>query len=247
LIVIRLGERYRRSPADFLAWAESLMAPVPEDAMPGIRQAVAGFGSLMCEQDAALSPRYFELEKFGRLTLGVGSGLVTKYLARVHGRTDAPLDDRIIEFKEVQPGQPSCTVPVRSGGMLRPIVGDARLGRVQGRILGFVPVPPDEPNEGRTFWAKSWEASYHEIMVSEIESAEELTEIARDVGNQLGTGHVRHIAEPMTPQLRRAQLDAVDRSRDDVIALSKALAAEVTPAWEDLRRQVHRDDPEQSY
>ncbi len=246
-IATRLAASHSRSAEEFLEWAESLMAPVPEDTMPGIRRAVAGFGELMCEQDPELTPQYFLVERFGRLTLGIGSGLVTKYLARVRGPTPDPLDDRIIEFKEVQPGQPSCTVPLTSGGMLRPIVGDARLGRSQGRILGFVPVPPEEENDGPTFWAKSWEAGYHEITVAEIASREELIEIARDVGNQLGKGHVRQIAEPMTPQLRRAQLDALERARARVRSLAKALAAEVTPAWRDLRRQVDRDDPEESY
>ena len=81
------------------------------------------------------------------------------------------------------------------------------------------------------------------MILEEIRSPEELLQIAIDVGNQLGTGHVRQIAEPVTPQLRRAQLDALDRSRADVIALSRALASEITPAWRDLRQQVGRDDP----
>jgi len=246
-IVARLGDRHDRSPEEFLTWAESLMAPISDDDMPGIEDAVAGFGDLMCEQRTELAREFFTLKRFGRLTLGIGSGLVTKYLGRVEGLSPDPLDDMIIEFKEVQPGQPSCTVQVTAGGMLRPIVGDARLGRAQGRILGFVPVPPDVENDGISFWAKSWEAGYHEVELPEIESPEELLELAHDVGLQLGKGHVRHIAEPVTPQLRRAQLNALDRTRDRVAELSKELAGDVTRAWTDLRRQVERDDAEQSY
>lgn len=246
-IVGRLGNHYDRDAESFLSWAESLMAPIPEAGMPGVEAAVANFGVLMCEQDPALRAEYFELRRFGSLSLGIGSGLSQKYLARVEGPSEAPADDVIIEFKEVQPGQSTCTVRATSGGMLRPVIGDARLGRTRGRILGFVPLAPQEENDGVSFWAKSWEPSFHEVRLQEIQSIEELREIARDVGHQLGKGHVRQIAEPMTPQLRRANRDALDRTRGQIIAVSEELAGEVTVGWRDLRGQVDRDDAEVSY
>ncbi|MBW2461250.1 MAG: DUF2252 family protein, partial [Deltaproteobacteria bacterium] len=144
-----------RTHAEFLVWADSLMEELSPEDGEAVEVALAQFGSSMADQDESYREGFFAPVSYGALHLGVGSGLVDKFLVRVAGPTDEPNDDVVIEFKEIQPEQPTCVSREASGLMLRPVIGSARLGRRHSDVLGFIPIIPESDYDGRPFWGRS--------------------------------------------------------------------------------------------
>jgi hypothetical protein len=64
-----------------------------------------------------------------------------------------------------------------------------------------------------------------------LTSQADLAEIARDVGNQLGRGHVNGIAAPLEELNRHAQARTLGMVRERVEVLAKRLADEVYQGW----------------
>jgi hypothetical protein len=94
------------------------------------------------------------------------------------------------------------------GGRFRTIVGRARLGGNDDPFLAVVPRGPEEAPDDPPFWVGSWQAHYRELDAAhDLTSADELDEVAYQVGLQLGRGHIRQFATPFDHQLRRAVRD----------------------------------------
>jgi hypothetical protein len=106
-----------------------------------------------------------------------------RFLIRVEGPTPAPDDDVVLEAKELRDlSSVPCVQASLLGGRFRTIVGRARL--------------------------ESWQPDDRELAAAhDLTSADELDEVAYQVGLQLGRGHIRQFAAPFDDQLRRAVRD----------------------------------------
>ena len=150
-----------------------------------------------------------------------------KYLLRIRGPSDDPGDDEIIEAKEVLvlSGIP-CVAASQGAVPFRILVGESRIAFAPFPYLGFV------RTDDKVFWIHGWTTNYQELSVASLDvSSEELEELVRDIGIQLGRGHVNRIAAPLDVQLRRATLDYLDAHAEQIEAAIQALGGETRAAW----------------
>jgi hypothetical protein len=226
---------FHRERAEFLEWATGLMRPVEDEER--FRRRHQLYAELMHAEEPDLSPDFFELERAGTFEMGIGSALDEKYLARVRGPSADAADDVILEYKAVRDiGGIDCARGAEGGGAFRILVAQSRIGDMPVRLLAQVPRLPGDPPEARPLWVREWLANYTELdVMDDLSSASELEEIAHDVGIQLGRGHCRAIASPLDSQLRRAELDLLADIESELIAVARALAAEVRDAWNAFR------------
>ena len=157
----------------------------------------------------------------GALEMGVGSAALPKLLIRLAGSPKSKsADDVLLEAKAVRPRssdpwleQPTTTPTSRI------VQGNKQVGRLKHAIL----VPgPDLPIaemavEGKNLsnWSiRSWDPTYHEIALDDLQSVADLADLAYDAGVRLGAGTVvaenatlhRHLAANIDqgePRLRR--------------------------------------------
>ena len=201
---------YDRGP--FLESATGLMTPLESSEQEELRAAFASYG----ERLAAVIPEFddpsrFEIVSMGGLDIGIGSRLDQKFLIRAQGATQDPLDDPIIEFKEVRDlSGIRCVQGASGGGAFRVLMGLTRIAQDTDPYLAAVPMAADGVFGERSFWARSWFDHYREMDVREsFATSAALEQVAFDVGVQLGIGHVLHIAAPLDAQLRQEQLTVV--------------------------------------
>ncbi len=229
----------RRSPEKFLAAADLLMQDVPAEERARFDKRYARYAAIMLGQHPDLDPHYFDIQRLGRLSVGYGSALDIKYLIRVRGPTDAPLDDVVLEAKQVRDlSGIDCINARASGGAFRILVGQARISEAPPRFLAQMPRADGDDPAARPFWVHAWYDTYTELDVSGDITARDLEQVAYDVGLQLGRGHVRQIAAPLDAQLRREQLETA-------IALDSEIRAAITDAtqmvlvgWERFRAET---------
>lgn len=222
-----------RTPADrqaFLTWAESLM----EDADPRTRTRMMERWALFVQLMTRLQPDgpddYFGVERFGATDIGVGSALDMKFLLRIRGETADPEDDLIVEIKPMNEVVAPCLLRPPSGGMLMTLLPTARMGRLRPVVLGYLPW--EEGGEDTSqWWIHSWDVGYGELRIDDLTSQEDLVEIARDVGLQLGWGHCNGIAAPLEAMNRLAQTRALGLVREHVEVLARRVADEVYQGW----------------
>ena len=200
----------------------------------------ARYRTLMETEHPDLRSGFFNLKRSGRFRVGVGSALDEKYLLRIDGPSESPSDDVILEAKQVRDiSEIDCIYGTSGGGAFRILTSQSRIGEMPHRFLAQVPPEPGGPPGAPMFWVHEWVANYHELRVAgSIESPDELAEVARDVGIQLGRGHTRAIASPLDSQLRRAQLSLVDDLEDEIRELSEELTQRTVSAWEWFRSEA---------
>jgi len=193
-VVARLRETHPRSPAAFLAWAESLMLPLDpnyEIWLPAVSDALNTYAR---RAKPGAPPDYFRLKKVGRLKMGVGSALTAKVLLRLEGPTLGDEDDLIVEAKEARALRSVPCLTVAPSPAFRVVTGAEQIGRLHHELLMVLPrLNPANRNRPETWWLRSWEASYREVDVADYQSADELIAVARDVGVQLGRGHFHNL------------------------------------------------------
>ncbi|MCB0288275.1 MAG: DUF2252 family protein, partial [Calditrichaeota bacterium] len=157
-----------------------------------------------------------------------------KYLARIKGKTDDPMDDVVLELKEVRDlSGISCINTQHTTDPFRILVGQTRIAYQPFKHLGYFRF------HGRTFWVHSWVDNYKEVNVNKsFHNFSDLRDVAYDVGIQLGKGHVKHIAAPLDLQLRREQQLLVQKNQKLLWQTCVNLSEEATKAWEMFRDQV---------
>jgi len=211
VLATRIRQGFTRDRTEFLAWVDEIMTELEPDERRRFELAAREYVETMYEQHAALPQSFFTMKQVGTHPLGIGSALDRKYLVRVEGPTSDPLDDVILEAKEVRDlSGISCIGHTHNLDPFRVLVGQARIAYRPYPYLGYAVI--DE----QTFWIHGWADNYHEMDLSEIESPEVLRAIAYDVGLQLGRGHVNQIAAPLDAQLRRAQRRFLTDHHDDL-------------------------------
>ncbi len=215
----------------YLQWVESIMDPVPEDEKAGLRVALQPYLDAMVAENPNLDAEFFELNQIGYLKMGVGSALDLKFLTRIRGATDSPTDDVVLEIKEVRDlSGIECITPVRQSDPLRILLGQLRIAYQPYNYLGYARFLD------KTFWVHAWVDNYREMSIGEtFRSTEDLYQIARDVGVQLGRGHTNQIAPELDQQLRREQIRVLDRDEEHIKSARKDLARETIIAWRQFK------------
>jgi hypothetical protein len=235
MVVARAREDFTEDREAYYEWVDSVLDPLSAGHSEGLTTAIGPYVDAMLQDHLALEPSYFEVISMGSLGLGIGSALDRKYVVRFRGPTDDPLDDEVIEIKEVRDLSGIGCIIASKDDPFRVLLGQARIAYRPFRLLGYVRF------DGKTFWVHAWVPNYHELSVEDsFETSDELREVAYDVGVQLGLGHVRDVAAPFDRMLREGQLALVRRYRDNLLTGSTNLAADVTAAWERFSQESAR-------
>jgi hypothetical protein len=239
--VPRVVQRLRRQPvrdqAAFLAWADGLMQPVLPSVARATRQALDLLAAHMSTGEPRRPAGYFTIKRVGRLALGIGSLRLPKLLIRVEGPTAAANDDVILEAKE--PANLSgieCLAPAQQSAAVRVITGTQQIGRLHHEVLSLVPSLIGDSSSGHHWWIHDWTPSYAEVDIHGLASVAELSELAEDAGQQLGSASlpVNSAAALERRQRESRTIAALDsRLRQVTIRLTNDLLR----AWEAFRRQ----------
>jgi hypothetical protein len=234
----RLRAASVRSPHAFLLWADSLMQPLAPDDRARIDAAWARFEAHAAKSGSEFTPAYLAPKKVGWLRLGIGSALTTKALIRVEGPSPAFDDDVVVEAKEVTPLRdvPCLNVP-RTAEVFRVIEGLHQIGRIEHRLLVALPPLVDRPPLVGGWWVKTWERSYRELEIADLASAEELRELAEDVGAQLGSTNLVGPSDRLAGQKRLVESEAIARLRPRIRQVAHDLVANLLEAWKQFRKE----------
>ncbi len=237
-LVARLRKKPQKSPEEFLVWAEGLMQAADIDIKTYDDTGAWDILIAYAKQLAIPDPEnYLKVKKIGLLHTGVGSALDEKYLLRIEGPSERPEDDLIVEAK-VQTSflDTLCT----TGGLFRSLLVSGRMGRLKPTLNTYIPLQNPQGNEGVAVWVKSWQPSYRELSFEDIQSQQDLVELAEDAGAQLAMGHVQSIAVPHTYYLRVILRRWFDKNRHYLYALAKGLAEENVKMWEEYFSRPQR-------
>lgn len=224
-LVERLRAAQHVDVAAFIERSENLMMPLEGYTLDDIEAGLELVREMLGENDPKLNAEYMRIKSIGELHIGVGSALTPKLLMRLEGPTPDDLDDVILEAKQMEDisGVSCLTIPP-GGEPLRVVYGATRVGRLDYEILAYVPWSELKADASGTNWfARSWHPSFVEVTIADLETPEELAELALDAGIQLGEGHVRGLDQQIDEQIRRAQLQVVDELGGDVRALAREL------------------------
>ncbi|UCF65582.1 MAG: DUF2252 family protein, partial [bacterium] len=181
-----------------------------------------------------LTASYFKITKIGYLKMGIGSALDLKYLARCEGASEDPLDDVVLEIKEVRDiSEIPCLIRSQKFDPFRILIGQARIAYQPFHHLGYFMF------REKNFWVHSWVQNYKELdLKTSCETIKDLQEIVYDIGVQLGRGHPKQIAAPLDFQLRQAQLRWLNEYSDNLIEACERLAFEVEYSWSEFSKKI---------
>lgn len=235
-IVREIQKGFKEDRENYFAWVSSIMRPFEPGERDRLAQSLGPYVQSINAQEGGLPNDFFRIEQGGRLRMGIGSALDEKFILRVKGRTDDPLDDVVLEIKEVRDLTGiDCIVGGSKNDPFRILIAQSRIAYVPYRFLGYLRMGP------KYFWVHSWVDNYRELSIGKLQaSPDELGEVAFDVGVQLGRGHANQIAAPHDAELRRAQLRLIDRHQAMLAEATAALAAETVDAWTRFRGEARR-------
>src|SRR4029453_12400695 len=200
----------------FLASSEELMRPIREARLRGAIASMRAFGEIVRLGRPDISDGYFRVVRAGALEMGIGSAVLPKLLIGLAGPPDDPADDVLREAKAVRPpGSDTCLEqPVSTPTpTFRIVQGSKQVGRLKHSLLVAGPdrAIAEMAVEGKHlsgWWIPSWDPTYHEIALDDLQSAADLADLAYDAGVQLGAGAVA--AEDAT--LRRQLAASIDQA-----------------------------------
>jgi uncharacterized protein (DUF2252 family) len=238
-VVRRLRARPARTQAEFLAWGESLMEPMSRAEHQHVTASFERFSTYVRRVRTDLPPGFFTVKQMGWLHMGVGSALTTKVLLRVEGRSPDPEDDVLIEEKEIRRLEGiACLKVSRRGEGFRVIAGARQLGRIHYDVLAVIPRQERDAPEIPNWWLRSWDPSYVELTVNDLNSVTDLAEVVHDVGAQLGATNLRRSNPALEAQLRQAELAAVSRFERRIRKEACILTDELIVSWECFRQKA---------
>ena len=240
-IVRRLRAQAPRSRAAFLTWGQAQMKPMDGAATKAVVAGMDAIARIVYAERPDLPPGYLTVVRAGWLRMGVGSALGDKVLIRIHGPSAEPDDDELVEAKELkQLGGLRCLeAPPATQPTLRVIVGARQVGRLRYNILAAGPelVIPEivvQGKELRDWWIRSWDWSYRELHVDDLQSVQELEEIVYDAGVQLGGGALRDETGLQGDVDRRRALGALARLELRIRDETSRLIEELLLGWKGL-------------
>ena len=137
-----------------------------------------------------------------------------------------------LEAKEVGPFvEGSCVSIPRDTEAARAVEGLRQIGRLPQRLLLSLPGVVGRRPDGRGWWVKAWDRTYVELGVADLGSADELREVARDVGVQLGSSNLLGPSRALADEQRRVELQAMARLEPRVRQVAHDLVVALTEAW----------------
>jgi hypothetical protein len=227
-VVHRLRLRRAPTPRAFLASVEALMEPAPAPVLPAARHALENVSTRYPELPAG----YFTIKKLGALQMGVGSYTAAKFLIRIEGPSLAADDDVILEAKEVSDlDGVGCITTPQANEAVRILIGAQQIGRLHHAILSIFPGLAAERPTDRDWWLRSWDRTYLEVKIQDLRSIEELDELARDAGTQLGSTGIGGGRSAATAAVRQRALETVVRLQPRVRQVAADLTSEMLAAW----------------
>lgn len=238
-LVKRIRGKFKYDRKSYFQWIDSIIKPMPEEEKAGLVKALQPYIDIMLGQHSELPKNYFSIVDVGYLHMGIGSALDLKYLVRIHGQSDDPQDDVVLEVKEVRDlSGIDCITITRKYDPFRVLLGQARIAYQPYKYLGYIRF------RGKTFWIHSWVDNYKEIKADKsFRAVDELSEVVYDIGVQLGKGHPKQIASPFDVELRKEQLLFLTNYEDKIKQTCKDLTALTIKAWKAFCNQI--DAPKQ--
>jgi len=168
--------------------------------------------------------------------MGIGSAFTRKLLIHVEGPSPAPDDDLVLEAKEmVAFDHDSCVSIPRTSEAFRVVEGLQQMGRFDQRIVVAMPGLAGVRPDGVGWWVRGWDRSYRELQVADLESPDDLRELAHDVGAQLGATNLVDPTGRPPNQLRLAERVAMARLKSRIRQVAHELTVELLHAWEQGR------------
>jgi hypothetical protein len=240
-VVSRLRARPHKTREEFLAWGDSLMLEATPEQRENAARSLQLVEAFVRNLRPELPAGYFGLKRVGWLRMGIGSALVPKVLARIEGPSPVAGDDVLLEAKQLsQLDGVACVQVPLSGEAFRVIAAAEQIGRLRHGVLLVAPRREEQGDEVRDWWVRTWDETYVEVSASDLASAEELAEVAGDVGAQLGAANLRETIPVLEAQLRQAELDAVRKLRPRIRATAVRLVDEMLVHWQALRATPSR-------
>ena len=230
-VVARLREDFNYDRERYFNWIGEIAKPIPRSEQQALLEALELYVEDVRARRPELGPNYFDVERIGRLKLGIGSAMDRKYLVQIRGETADISDDVVLELKTVRNLTGiDCVSTGQTDDPYRILIGQS-IAYQPYELLGYVRF------DGSTFWIHAWVDNYRELsVVGDLRTPDELMEVARDVGVQLGRGHPNQLREPLDLQLRREQVRLLARDRELIRSTSRRLAAQVQEAWRHFGR-----------
>ena len=222
------------SRAAFLAWGESQMQPMEDVLSKTVVEGMKVLETFIRPERPDLAAGYFTVVRAGWLHLGVGSAETRKVLIRVQGPTTDPVDDDLLEAKEVANLDGiSCLESPANARALRIIDGARQLGRLKHNIFAvgptlLIPAAAGRAQHWLEWWIRSWEPSYREVRLSDLRSVEDLAAIVYDAGVQLGTGEAKDVA------VRKQALSSLVRLESRMRKEASSIVEELLAGWREL-------------
>jgi hypothetical protein len=231
-VAVRLRSRFAKTRTEWLDSVQRLIIPTPPEDQVMYDQGWADFISQMRAKDPAIKPAFFKIKVGGRLEMGVGSAHAAKFLARVEGPTPAPDDDLVIEAKAVTPDMLGSCMQGASLDATRVIKGQAQISNAPQRYLAAVKI------NGKPFYSHTWLVHYTELSIHDVRTPEELAEVSKEIGIQLGRGHAKMQEPSRVPAQRQALKSTLATITPTLGDVATELATSVKEAWSQYRDRL---------
>lgn len=240
-IVRRLRAQAPGSRVSFLSWGEAQMQPMGDESEKAVVAGMEAFARVLHGERPELAPEYFRVSRAGWLRLGVGSAGGAKILLRVQGVSTDPADDELIEAKEIgYLGGLGCLEDSPSSPTLRVILGAKQLGRLKHHIVAAGPdlVIPELLVRGQQlqhWWVRSWDPTYREVRLIDLQSVNDLAELVYDAGVQLGGGSTQEQVDPQGASVQKKMLASITGLEPRLRQEATALIEDVLGGWQEFR------------
>ena len=241
-IVRRLRDEEPASRAAFLTWAEKQMQPMADETVKAVVEGMSAFDGLVRQERSELAPDYFDVSRVGWLRMGVGSAGDAKILMRVRGVTADPADDELLEAKQLgYLGGLACLEDPPSPPTLRIILGTRQLGRMKHNIIAAGPelVIPEllvRDQELRHWWIRSWDPTYREVRLTDLQSVNDLAELAYDAGVQLGGGSLSDQRDVQSAPVHKRMLESIPGLESRLREQTIAFVDDLLRGWREFAR-----------
>jgi len=233
-IVTRLRAKAPANRVAYLEWGDAQMQQMDDRTAKLVADGMEDFARLMRRERPDLPSGYFSVVRAGLLRIGVGSATLPKVLIRVQGPTASSDDDVLVEAKEAANlDGVACLGKATGPPAIRVIDGLRQLGRLKHDILAvgptmLIPAAADRASPSLDWWVSSWEPSYRELHLSDIESSSELAAVAFDAGVQLGAGG------PQDAEPRSALLFSIGALEGRLRKETRTVVEELLAGWREL-------------
>jgi Uncharacterized protein conserved in bacteria (DUF2252) len=239
-IIGRLRAQARPTRAAFLAWGESKMQPLGDTSMKAVVAGIEAVARVILRERPDLTPEYFRVVRAGSVKGGVGSAVLPKIMVRVRGPSDDPADDELLESKKIGDlSGLSCLKTPTVQPTLRIIDGNKQLGRLKHNIMAAGPelsIPEVMATGERLqdWWIRSFDPSYREVRLTELQSVRDLAAISYDAGVQLGSGRLQDKTVPLSGYDRQRLSAVVAKLEKRYRQEASKLVDELLRGWREL-------------